>query len=225
MVKGTSSQPARDPIRTRKQSANQQRRNSVSDIKDFFQSKSVDATKNSNTMSTKKDKEKDKERAKEAREARENIKAMLLRDDIASKENTTSENNNANGDNMIKEKDTEIAHAEPQAMTEHGEETLNLSSTVATQTSEDAILSALKELAEKYDKLENTIEEPKLGLSAQLAKTQNTVSQLYTDINGAVSGLKAQMANVTRIAENNTKNIEVLQNGQKQMATLLDENK
>lgn len=234
MVKGGDNNSATEPMKTRKQSASE-RRNSVSDIKDFFQAKTKDTqTKSpmtSRKASGKTAKEKEKERNKELRETRENIKTMI--------KNIGKEDSNANGDvdNHDKEQTSASKQLEQNAViTPHsaiasdvGDDTDQTTSvsfnSTATQTSEDEVLSAISELVQKYKKLEDAVEDPKNGLTVQLAKTKDTVSTLYSDINGAVSGLKVQMAKVTTMAQQNTEAIEKLAGSQRQLTGLLDDNK
>lgn len=225
MVKGGENAP-RDPIRTRKQSATDGRRNSVSDIKDYFLAKSNETI---SPMPPKKAsakvKSQEKEKRKELNQVRQNIKAMIEgqlgegdQPTVSSSEHVECENNQ-----------TELAHAHD-ATSEQSHEQCGLGlevtkTSVATQTSEDEMLSAISELLDKYKRLENTVEDPKNGLTVQLAKTKETVTQLYTDINGAVSGLKVQMEKVNKITLENCAKFDKLTEGKKQVASLLDENK
>lgn len=210
----------RDPIRTRKQSSNQERRNSVSDIKDYFQAKTRDCNYTSPMPPRKISGKKDKERNRELRETHENIKTMIKNLGKEDSENQSTEEEliasaNTNGAShveAINERSNEIPLEK---------ETVN----AETQTSEDEMLSAINELLDKYKKLEETVEHPRNGLSVQLAKTKETVSQLYSDINGAVSGLKVQMAKVREISESNTASIKSIMEGRKKMASLVEENK
>lgn len=183
----------REPIKTRQQSASQERRNSVSEITEFFQAKASPRAmsnrktsgKNSNKM---KEKEKDKERAKEAKEARENIRKMLLED---SDKGTKDESDNANG---VKKSQHEDEVTEPCPDQSHEENACK--STAFTQTSEDEILNAIKELADKYQKLDEDLNDPKNGIGVQLAKTKESVTKLYTGIHGAVSGIEVRLQQV-----------------------------
>lgn len=206
----------REPIRTRKQSATQERRNSVSDIKEYFQSKNKDDSLMSTSTKKTHLKAKDKERAKEAKIARENIIEMIKGLD---NNKPAGNEENANGDMSIED----LKHVEQTS--DDSNEGISADNLASTPNSQDEILSAISELLAKYKRLEDVVEDPKNGLSAQLGKTQSTVSQLYSDINGAVSGLKVQMAKVTEIAEQNSKNIQKILEDNKQMAMLLDENK
>lgn len=95
----------------------------------------------------------------------------------------------------------------------------------ATQTTEDEMLKALKELADKYSKLEETIEDPRNGLSSQLAKTQEKLSNLHTDVHGAVDRILVKLQAVTETATSNTAKIQSMETAQARMLALLDENK
>lgn len=225
MVKGDNKDSTLEPRRTRQQSASLERRNSVSEITDYFQTKA-----NNTPMSRKASgKTKDKEREKELKETRENIKALIKGIDSPTPIKDNSENTNggdqANAGAVNRDSNENVHDDESHDKSNAREKETKEINSIATQTSEDEMLSAIKELALKYKKMEDTIEDPKNGLSVQLAKTQNTVTQLYTDINGAVSGLKVQMERVTKIADENTKKIDSMESGQRKMMALLEENK
>lgn len=180
-----NTEEAWEPMKLRNKSSLQDRRNSVSDIKEFFQSKSTPMS--SRKVSGKKDKDKDKERAREAREARESIKAYLENDKLKEKENNINRTN-ANGEGQSSK------------MVEHDNNDHDLASkaenatpvasqtkpSIATQTSKDEILKAIEELALKYESIEEAITHPKNGISYQLAKTQEKLNNLHTDVHGAV---------------------------------------
>lgn len=201
-------------------SASQERRNSVSDIKEFFQPKSQ-------AMSTRKTSgKKDKERAKEAREALENIKSMIAKENEKS-DNDQSVSANANGDTQLtcnQDHDTNSSVQNENA-TLTSDETLTHTTSIATQTSEDEILKAIRELAVKYQKIEDVIEHPKNGLSNQLAKAQEKISNLHSDIHGAVNGILVRLQSVSDTATENTAKIGAMEATQTRMAALLDENK
>lgn len=211
----------RKGVRTRLQSGRQEnpRRNSVSDITEFFQSITNSPVNMRKTSGRKQEKEKEKEREKAANEARANIRYYLNTPEESA---TSKESKNTNGDDIV------VDHANCNESNEQtsAEETNNTQSvSTATQTNEDEILKAIKELAIKCTKLENSIDSPKTGLEAQLAKTQKQVSELYSDINGAVSGLKVQVRNLTTSTAENSTKITAMEDSQKRMGTLLDESK
>lgn len=215
-------------MKTRQKSATEERRNSVSDIKEYFQAQAKCSSPTmSNARKTTSTKSKDKEKERELREVRNNIKALIDNDGKleTSAKDPGSIGANANGGNVAFDHDkgndpdnhdnSEIAS---------GPNTPKLTST-ATQTSEDEILKAIRELASKYQHVEEVLEDPKNGLSVQLAKTQEKVSGLYSDIHGAVSGLLVKMEKVTEKASDNANKIQQIQDSQSRMLALLDENK
>lgn len=214
----------KSPIRTRRRTEKQERRNSVSDIADYFnrQDKMTGTSTCKTSGRSQKDKEKDKEKEKELREVRENIKAMIDNDN---NKDTDQRPLNANGDNAKHDNEIASKQVESNTISETSiiKETGAIS--IATQTNDDEILKALRELAEKYNKVETDLNDPKNGVSVQLAKTQQKVTSLYTDIHGAVSGLEVRMQQITATANSNLEKIIQIQNWQKRMTSLLDENK
>lgn len=222
----------RDRVRTRLHSSRQEkekqeRRNSVSEITEFFQS----VANSPSNMASKKSsgRAKDKEKEKEIKEIKANIRNYIINGEPLKRSDNASAN--ANGVNATLNHDNSHVQSTLNCNSEDQTEQISAqvdnenSTSIATQTNDDEMLKAIKELALKCTKLENNIEDPRLGLEAQLAKTQKTVSELYTDINGAVSGLKVQMTKLTTsVAENSTK-IAAMEDSQKRMSALLDENK
>lgn len=140
-------------------------------------------------------------------------------------QSSESEHDNCNLDNHALNSDHEQG-AEAQELNSQEERSGDVRfKSIAIQTSDDEILSAIRELAEKCNKLESVVEDPKNGISCQLAKTQRTVTELYSDINGAVSGLKVQMQTVIKTAKENSEKIVQMEDCQKRMAAMLGENK
>lgn len=200
-------------MQTRRNCAKQERRNSVSETVEFFQAKLDVKMPNSPRQPRKASgRTKDKEKEKELREVRENIKHYIQYETF-SKESKDNANGGAEA----------ISHDNTQSQ-ENVQEQLELVST-ATQTCDDEMLKAIKELAIKYQKLEDTIEDPKGGISVNLAKVQEKVNNLHTDIHGAVSGLAVQIKKLTTTANENSTKIIRMENSQSRMAALLDENK
>lgn len=218
MVWEDTSVKPRDPVVTRQKSAEQKRRNSVSDITDFFEGKTVNMPPTPNPArkpSGKKDKEKEKEREKELNRARESIKNFIANDG--------KDKSNANGDHTM----TGEQHVEQSESTQP-ENSLNhekACTSRATQTTEDEMLKAIKELADKYQRIDNDVNDPKVGISIQLAKTQDKLSSLHTDIHGAVSGIETRLQQITTTANANSQKIVQMEGSQTRMAALLDENK
>lgn len=206
------------------QSDSRERRSSVGEITDYFQAQITQMAPQTKKPSAKQTKEDEKKRKLELKEAKENIIAMIKADNLPNKESV-----NANGaDQSVSENDNHASMQDTQecTQTEQLAEEQNCSQNNAcTQTSEDEILKALKELADKYNKIDHDINDPKDGLSYQLAATQSRVSDLNSDINGAVSGLKVKMQQVTDKAESNASKIQQMENNQARMSALLDENK
>lgn len=225
MSNETENQEAVSPRRTRQQSrkGSQERRNSVSDIADYFISLSDQS--NQSPMAPKKamnklSKEKEKERKLEIKQTRENIKTMIegLNDNLSA---------NANGDGV---NEKALDHeGKDNSRSLNGEEEMQTpgvnGNSVATQTNDEEILKAIKELADKYSKLEADLHDPKTGISDQLAKTQHKLEGVYSDIHGAVSGLEVRMKKVTEIANANVAKLTQISNAQNKLGSLLDENK
>lgn len=232
----------REPIQTRTRSASnqQERRNSVSDIAEYFQSKIPNQSTPMSTrkMSGKTTKEKEKERKRELKETRENIKNFIQNmprenangesQSTVQQEAITSESNQDHDNISFKDLPSQVNTDLQEVATNASNNNDNAISTkvsIATQTSEDEILSAIQELASKYQTLEDILNEPRLGIVDQLAKSQGQITELYTDINGAVSGLKVQMEKATKTANENTAKITQMEDSQRKIAALFDENK
>lgn len=221
----------RDPIQTRGRTAsNQERRNSVSEITEFFQSKTkpVDSPMSTRKVSGKQAKEKEKERKKELKETRENIQKYLNQDKAL--------NANANG-NVQPTVNKNAEHVDAETLNQDSQDNVGAindkeiekdekkSADCSTQTSEDEILKAIQELAAKYQSVDDALNNPRDGFISQLAKTQSRVATLHDDIHGAVSGLKVQLEKVIETAKSNSEKMNKLEDSQKKMARLLDENK
>lgn len=216
----------RESVRLRNKSTtnSQERRNSVGDITDYFQTQ-ISQMAHQNKKPNPNFKQAIKEKNKELREIKDNIKAMIENDNLPNKEGANA--NGADQSDSMQDKhadqSAEIA-INPSPLNEGDLEERTFSSRT-TQTSEDEILKALAELAQKYDKLDKDIHDPKNGVVNQLASTQGKVADLYTDIHGAVGGLKVRMDKVTISAEQNSNKISQMENNQARMSALLDENK
>lgn len=87
------------------------------------------------------------------------------------------------------------------------------------------ILENLKQIQETLNKFDRAIFDPKNGLEAQVAKTIARVDNLYTDIHGAVDGLKVHMTKTEEMAGNNQAKITVVENNMVRMTKMLDESK
>lgn len=213
-----------EPRRTRqssRQNSSQERRNSVSEITDYFSTLSNEQM-DSHKKPAKSKKEKEKERKQELREIKANIKAMIFNDEESEKSSLIANGEDANQAERTLNMPNSPCLTNPSAISESANEE---SDAMASHTAIDEILKAVKELAVKYNKIENDIHDPKLGISAQLAKTQDKVTNLHTDIHGAVSGLEVRMSQVTETANANEKQIKQIKDSQKRMGALLAENK
>lgn len=212
-------------IQKRKKNNSHERSNSVSDITHFFQTQIQDQMASG---TRKQSGRKDKEKEKELREVRENIRAMIENDspfdhDKANANGGLKPNKEINDGGL---KATSAVNSSIENNNSQEQDSILKSlTTVATQTTEDEILSAIKELAANYNKVESDLYDPKNGISAQLAKTQNKVQELYTEIHGAVSGLKVRMDKVVETATSNENKIANMQKSQSRITELLDENK
>lgn len=146
--------------------------------------------------------------------------------------------NNANGENQPsvspecnQHADFDHAQASPVVAESIENEIANKNQTaistrsMATQTSDDEILKAIHELAEKYASVDNTLNDPCSGVLYHLAKTKETVSGLHTDIHGAVSGIKVRLDKVLETSTANSEKIAKMEESQRKIASLLDENK
>lgn len=235
--------------RLRSSSNSQERRNSVSDIADFFQAKVNNSPINSPIMPGPAGRKtsgraKDKEKEKELKTVRENIKTLISKmDNVNTKSNAngadqlsaisvsgaTDHDQDQSHDNSQLQEDTETNTKDQSHNVDTEESDAPISqregTSKATQTSEDEILRAIHELAHKYQSLDDTINDPKNGISYQLAKTSATVSSLHSEIFGAVNGLKTQLEKITATANLNAEKIAKMEDSQKRMALLLEENK
>lgn len=194
---------------TRNCVASSGRRNSVGEIAEYFETKMPKGARKASGRMTR---EKEKEKEKELKEARDSIEHYIQTGELGRNPINGNPIENANHDNCNQRSNEE----EPAQVSK---------TSIATQTTEDDLLSAIKELADKYQKMEKTIEDPKIGLSANLAKMQDKVQDLHTDIHGAVSGLIVSVKKVTDTAMDNSTKISKIKDSQTRMAALLDENK
>lgn len=90
---------------------------------------------------------------------------------------------------------------------------------------DNAILAELRAIKGKLATLDNDINDPKNGVSYQLAKTTTRVDTLYSDIHGAANGLETRMQKLQQNTEENNKKLETLENNYTRLTKLLDENK
>lgn len=208
-----------EPMKTRNKS-NQERRNSVTEITEYFNNVSDTPSTSSTPI---KSKVKDKEKTKGAKQTEfKDTKALKM---------------------PIKDKDKEIENAgQPETVVsessanesncnQHDQENVAVLSKqsqqteAATQTDEDAIFQLIHDLQTRVNKVEDDIHLPKNGIAEQLAKTSAKVQDLYSDIHGQVDGLLVKLSSITVIAENNTKKLEQMESTQKRMSAMIADNK
>lgn len=215
----------REPVLTRQKTLEQsERRNSVSDITEFFQSKTPKSTMPPPINQRKTSgKNRDKENQKEIREIKENIKQYLNSSD----ENYQMITNGGKPKECEKGNHADCNSPAVQSLNYDEECILNENQTTtrATQTTEDEMLKAIRELAAKYQKVDDDLNDPKNGISAILSKTNEKVTQIYSDIHGAAEGLEVRFKKMEELANNNLTKITQIESSQTRMASLLGENR
>lgn len=225
MVKDSSNDKSGVASRTRqKSSSSHERRNSVSDIKHYFNHMA-----NANGKKPLNRKEKDKDKFNKSQSNEELMPAI-------SKDNTNTSKSLVNSDKkdrtntMAADNHDNNEPAQPQSekineKTDNNEEHPITKVSASTQTTEDAILASLNALTTRVVKMEEEIYHPKNSLSYQLAKTNEKVQGVYQDIHGAVDGVKVKLEQVSANIQSSMEKISSLEASQNVMATLLDENK
>lgn len=232
MVKGTV-QTEDTPKRPRKKSQadKSERRNSVSEITEYFQSNMANPNVKGKVLRSAKDKDKDKEN-------KGNKDSPKVLEDLNKKQGATGVDLDALGGSNLSvnaamcdshDKDQENAREEPlteESLISQDNSTIKeMQVEVATQTSEDAILEIVKALEKQVVKLDADINEPKNGISVQLAKTSMKTQDLYSDIHGKVNGLLIRLDKVSQKTENINTKVEQMEASQKRITSLLEENK
>lgn len=219
MVKQSSTAtPPREPIKTRKKSARSERKNSVSDIAEFFSSKmtGTNSNPNSNGKSTKTPKVKEKEREQKTQTTPKTPTDL-----------NNSETNTEKGDSWADKAEAETSANKANDLDNHVDHqpiSPQLTSK-QTQTSEDAVLLELREIKQKLQSLDKDINDPRNGVSTQLAKMTSRVDSLHSDIHGAVSGIKVKMATMEKDLQNTSATVTSLGQKYSTLSKLLDENK
>lgn len=211
----------REPIKIRNKSRDcDKRRNSVSEITDYLnktQMQMAMPVKSSNKSKNKEMDANNKENSLENNEMQSQETPLEVQTEKLGEKNDNSleelnKDNSNDALNMVSGENNDITEK-------------TLTKAMATQTKEDLTIKAINDLRTELKKLDCKLNDPKNGVLVQLAKTQTKVSEIYTDIHGAVDGLKTQMDKATKKAEENAKKILSMENSQKRMALLLDENK
>lgn len=228
-----------EPMKTRNKSKTQERRNSVSKITEYFQSRSN--TPQAKTGEKVKDKLKEKEKGsiKSTGKLNKPVKKTLT---PKMSEKMSEKTSKGNPDSEVQLGDNGVAinhdneNATPREPLRQQEESENITEAeqtsaipivcdATTKTNDDAILQKLDSMQKKIDKLDEDIHHPKLGINTVLAKSNLHLDELYGDINGAVSGIKVRLNNLTAQSSINTTKIQEMEQSQTRMAALLDENK
>lgn len=226
----------REPINTRKRAASQEKKSAVSDISMYLVKDSM-ATQKGKLSTKTKDKGGSKtvntnntEIAQEAVAINTQVKDMIKATEAVIAATTPSKEQSV-GVNHDKEA---VSANAPNATPTHQiqEMAANCNANVeedtqemATQTTGEPLIQTIKEMQTQLQGFEDIINDPKNGLTVQLAKTISRVNDLYSDIHGAVNGLKVKMDQVTKKAADNAKQIDTMQSNQTRMSALLDENK
>lgn len=204
----------------------------MSDIKEYFQSQASGENNSfkSPALGKQKDKTKDKDKDKDRGKSKPKQRGFSQEKSMDKDKNQVQleDECNANGDQLTNHVDIEATSQGPNDS--QSQDKINALETpevseMATQTSDDIIIQKLVSLQTKIDKLDETIEDPKNGLSSQLAKTNNKVDQIYSDIHGAVDGILVRLQQVTTSAKANADKLTQMESSQKRMLALLDENK
>lgn len=242
MVKtpGNTTTP-REPIKTRKTSANSERRNSVSDIAEYFNKGPMAPAPNKVKASNKGKGPNKQPKIKQIEDNNENNEST---EDTATKDNSqetvtweqtmqNNEHDNTDNSQPLNEQGSNEEETSQELRqdnlteednSEHQSEKHPMKDAI-TQTAQDEVLQLFRALQSQVISLEETINDPKNGLTVQLAKTQAKTSELHTDIHGAVSGLKVKLNKMSEIADSNLSKITALENSQARITALLDENK
>lgn len=212
-------------------SSNSERRNSVSDIADYFKAKmAADNTSTNKVKNSVKPKEKTRENPTTPKSQK------TPREEKSQEVETTPIQSSQDWDNQVS--DNELLGAEALSEANHVEQTQTQSNEIekeekadkektskSTQTTEDVILQELRQLKEKLATLDDGLNHPKNGVAYQLAKQTARVDGVYSDIHGAVDGLKVQVQQISAVATENTNKITRMETSQKRITALLDENK
>lgn len=140
-------------MKTRQKSATEGRRNSVSDIAEYFKSRAESQNSPMGDKKKSQSKNKDKDKEKELKEVRENIKRLIDQDGQQKDEGVIANANgggsdsplNGNHDNVEQDQREQINNQEE--TTNDTELLCESQTTIATQTNDDEMLKAIRELA------------------------------------------------------------------------------
>lgn len=87
------------------------------------------------------------------------------------------------------------------------------------------VLESLKELGALVQKLDNDIHHPKNGMSGQLVKLTLRMDDLYSDIHGAVGGLKPKLQQLEDSAQMQSDKMEAMEANQAKIVQLMNDMK
>lgn len=218
MQKGGEHVEASAEKRKTRNSSKSERRNSVSDIKDFFTSKMASNVRTKpNANSTPPVKTKEKTKKTESTKDKENTPQT--------KEKEWADRVEENLKEGEKTSNTACDNHDDQLEASENSQPLTIKATKETQTMDDVILKELKAIKEKIASLDKDINDPKNGISNILAKTTQRVDGVYSDIHGAVDGLKTKMLKVQKDSASMEDRITKMETNYDRMSKLLDENK
>lgn len=232
------------PVKTRNNSKSQERRNSVSEITEYFQSvheQNTNSTAPSAQTKPKpvkvpnkekfKTKDKDKEKIKGQKQLQDEKMPSQSQSQGDSEEPIEGENTSAISaskssvePNCNHDKEADVEAESTPKDKDNYDSSDNLKD-ATTQTNEDVVLQALQNLQQKLDKIEDDLHLPKNGISDQLAKTSEKTQNLYTELHSQVNRVLVRLDQVTKTAADNDTNIKKMEIAQQRMSQLLDENK
>lgn len=87
------------------------------------------------------------------------------------------------------------------------------------------VIKSLQEIKKTLNKMEDAIFDPKNGIEVQLAKTIEKVTEMHTEIHGAVGGRKVRLNKVENSVQSEENKRQVMEANLGRLAKLLDENK
>lgn len=96
---------------------------------------------------------------------------------------------------------------------------------ISIDSDKEEILEALKELSEKFSKLDDVVNHPKDGIGAKLVNLTLRGDNFHTTVHGAADGLMVNMSKMKEDVQNQAKSLEVLQQNQDRLSKMLSENK
>lgn len=231
-TKGANTEVRRNPTRGRKQSdkdKEKEKRRSVSDIAQIFKTQ-VNSPKAKSTPTKANDSDKSIKTATQTeidsnRVNPENCWEEQLTQVIANKEMQMAEIDHDKDTEEIALNGNASLNTEKHFPLTSKEATITSKKDAITQSSDDLLRRDFSVLQKQLKALEDKVDDPRNGLLAQLAKTQDRVQEMYSDINGAVGGIKVKLETVIKTAADNAAKMAKFENSQLTVTTLLEENK